>query len=197
MTTLIATFDILSFWRIGTGHGEAGTLDSLCARDELGLPVIPGRSVRGLFREAVREATALGWLKAPETETRLFGTRLSGTNAAGSTEPAPGMLRFDDARLPDQDRAALAARRELIAELFAIKRSTAMIAATGTARPHSLRFDEVALPVTLRAEIATLPGAPVDAARTLKDVSCLIRALGSQRTRGLGRVIVTVAEKAQ
>jgi CRISPR/Cas system CSM-associated protein Csm3 (group 7 of RAMP superfamily) len=195
MTCMVANFRVLSFWRVGTGRGELGTLDSHCARDDLGLPVIPGRSVRGLFREAVREAAALGLLGDNSAETKLFGTRLGGTLTLGD-EPEAGTLRFEDARLPTETRTLLAMAPALASKLFTTKRSTAMDRFTGAAKPRSLRFDEVALPVDLVAPVDLLFGAPADAFNILETVAPLIRGVGSQRTRGLGRVIVTVKQGA-
>lgn len=186
---MIVTFRILSYWRIGTGRGDASTLDSRCARDRHGLPFLPGRSVRGLLREAVREASEFDPDIPDRAEIALFGSRAKpGEEASDVTRP--GTLRVEDATLGEDETAALMGRDDLIAGLFAAKRATAM-EKTGTARPHSLRFDEVALPVTLQARISPLDAAPSGWEAMLGAALPLIRAIGSHRTRGLGRVIVT------
>ena len=49
MTTLCITFD--SDWHIGTGAGVPGDLDAVVRRDADGLPVVPARTVVGLWRD--------------------------------------------------------------------------------------------------------------------------------------------------
>ncbi|MGQ0566600.1 MAG: RAMP superfamily CRISPR-associated protein [Gemmobacter sp.] len=184
-------FRFLSFWQVGTGEGAMGTFDSRAARDPDGLPLIPGRQVKGLCRQAVYDAAAMG---VPHVDRKavvsLFGTR-SLPGRPLHDETTAGLLRFSDARLPDNDRAALRGKADLIAGLFQSRRSTAMTD-TGTARPHSLRYDEVVLPLVLVADVTPLPGVNVGNWRkSLTDALPLLNAVGSGRTRGLGRVIVT------
>ncbi len=183
------TFRILSYWQVGTGQGEAGAADALCARDADRLPYVPGRQVKGLFREAVREAVAVGILKT-NVEAALFGGRAL-PGAALLDAPESGKLRFTDARLPEADRYALRGQPDLIAELFRTQRSTAIDPNTSTAKPKSLRMDQVAIPLTLEAEITVLGEAHTGWEDQIRAVAHLIRAVGGGRTRGLGRVIVT------
>lgn len=190
------TFRLLSFWQVGTGGGEMGTFDSRAARDPLGLPLIPGRQVKGLCRQAVYDAELMRIEGVPAgSSTRLFGTRSLGTDDDGSgapIEPADheqGCLRFTDARLAEADRQALGGRPEAIAQLYVSRRSTAMNE-RGTAKAHSLRYDELVIPVNLIATVTAAHFAPADWQTILKAALPLINAVGSGRTRGLGRVIV-------
>lgn len=189
MTRLV--FDIRSWWLVGTGGGEMATFDDRPIRDDLGLPMIPGRQVRGLCRQALLEAEALFPDLAGVTEL-LCGTRAQ-PGAPLLDDPRPGCLRFDSARLPDDERAALAGRDGLIGQLYSTRRSTAMTAA-GVARPRSLRFEEVVVPLTLTAGVTPLAGAPSDWKDRLRRALPLLTAVGSDRTRGLGRVIVTLED---
>lgn len=184
-------FRILSFWQVGTGAGEMGIFDERPIRDPLGLPFIPGRQVKGLCRQAVRDAETF-CVAAAGTADALFGTR-AGPGKPLLDDPKPGVLRFEDARLPVAERAALAGRHELICGLYRTRRSTAMTAA-GVARPHSLRFEEVAIPLTLEAEVSRPDKADDDWMADLRTALPLIVALGSGRTRGMGRVIVTMED---
>lgn len=184
---MMVRFRILSYWRVGTGAGMAGSFDSRCARDHDGLPIIPGRQVKGLLREAVREAEGLRHVTAGMTEA-LFGSRALPDQPL-LTDPTPGALRFDNAALPQNERQALLADPSLIGGLFQVKRATAI--QDGVAKSHSLRFDEVAIPLDLYAEVS----GPADGSdgwdAALITAMRLIRAVGSGRTRGLGRVIVS------
>ncbi len=190
------TFRILSFWRVGTGGGRGGALDAVCARDPDGMPLVPGRQVRGLLREAVRDGEALKWIdgKGKSIETLLFGSRQSGEEMQPQTRP--GTLRFESALLPEAERQALRGNDDLIARLFAVRSTTAIDPASGTAMPRSLRAEEVAIPLTLEARVHPLPGAPGNWREHLQTALPLIRGLGSGRRRGLGRVIVTCNAEA-
>lgn len=193
-------FRILSYWRVGSGSGTMGTFDSRAARCPNGLPIVPGRQVKGLCRQAVYEAEALKLPWVPEgTSNHLFGMRLIGRDGGRDRarprivdeDPVPGVLRFSDAQLPDETRAALVGHPERIAALFGSVRSTA-ITEKGTARSHSLRFDEVVLPLDLTAEVAPFSPAARDWEKAIRAALPLLNAIGSGRTRGLGRVIVTL-----
>lgn len=181
-------FRVLSFWQVGSGAGEMGTFDSRPMKED-GLPVIPGKQVKGLCRQAVREALAMKLPSVPgDSEICLFGER-SPPGQPLLDVPKPGDVRFDTARLPKADRDALAGQAALIAGLYRTRRSTAMTE-NGIAKPHSLRFDEVTIPLTLGAAIELSDGD----AGILRAALPLIEALGSGRTRGLGRVIVTLED---
>jgi len=187
---ILVTVDILSFWRVGTGHGQSSTFDAVCARDADRLPYVPGRQMRGLFREAVTDAIELEWLTGLN-EVDLFGSR--STVDAEDLGPAStkGTLRFENSRLPRTDRDAIRADQSLIDRLFDTKRSTSIDAETMTAKARSLRFEEVAIPLKLFTTITPLTGAPVGWDVALITASPLIRGVGSGRNRGLGRCRVT------
>lgn len=188
------TFEILSYWRVGTGQARGGTLDAVCARDGQGLPYIPGRQVRGLLREALTDAIELEWLKNVTVDD-LFGQNPPKADQAAQPDTKPGTLRFENARLADADRRALVTQPELKDRLFDTRRSTAIDPGTGTAKNRSLRFEEVAIPLTLIAEVSPLADAPANWFDCLDTAAPLIRGIGSGRNRGLGRVIVTCEQE--
>ena len=191
--SLKVTFQLLSYWRVGTGGSEAAGLDAVCAKDRHGIPRIPGKQVRGLFREAVRDYLLIS-TQSDAVLTHLFGSR-STPDQPMLGESAEGTLRFVDAQLAEVDLAALSSQPDLIPGLYRRKRSTALMAETGVAKPHSLRMEEVAVPVDLECQIEALPDADPLWSEHLMKASFLIRAIGSGRSRGLGRVIVTVGEQ--
>lgn len=188
MTRLV--FNILSFWLVGSGAGEMATFDARPIRDALGLPVIPGRQVKGLCRQAMRDAESLFPDTLSEMTVALFGDRADPGKPLRNN-PNPSTLRFDDARLPENERAALVGHDDLIAQLYCTRRSTAMTE-MGVARPHSLRLEEMVVPLRLEAGVSALSGAPIDWQNKLREALPLLNAVGSDRTRGLGRVIVTL-----
>jgi hypothetical protein len=108
---------------------------------------------------------------------------------------SPGKLWFGSATLPQawRDWASNASEHEVrpvLDELFRRVASTA-IDKKGVAREHTLRVVEVVVPLTLRAEVL----GPDDDPGWARDMdACLpfLRALGSRRHRGYGRVSVTM-----
>lgn len=185
------------YWHAGSGAGRGGHLDAVVRRDNLGLPLLPGRSLKGLLRDAVQRANDFGWFGdvGGDPATVLFGTP---PQTLSVDETQPGLLRFSDATLPDDFRAAMAhlrvtdeARCTALANgLFREMFSTAMEEDSGVARKHSLRGIEVAVPCQLHATVEALGASSlampwqqiIDVARPL------MRAVGAQRHRGYGRV---------
>ena len=57
------------------GEGRAGVVDRDVAFDDLGLPVLPGRRLKGLWREAYRDAADAWTLcgQSPMPADRIFG----------------------------------------------------------------------------------------------------------------------------
>lgn len=206
----IVKFAISSYWQSGSGLGADAVADSVVVKGEDGLPYIPGRSVKGLLREAVTLASLSG-LVPRDRVVRWFGSPLAGTDAMGrhdddddqqerrledgrfaSTE---GALWFGSALLPEPWRAWSRSLREpaqdpIVQSLYAYMASTA-IDQYGTARQHSLRVYEVAVPMDLYAAI-TGPSDDNVWISDLKSCAPLLRVLGARRSRGFGRVDVTV-----
>ena len=199
------TTDLLSYWRCGTGEGRSAMLDATCLRDANGLPYVPGRHLRGLLRDAVRDLEALGADGFADQTVRLFGEE--GFVADGqSGEPTPrlktrpGLIWIDNAVLPEETRHWIAATPGASAELFRTTRSTAIEPQTGAAAEQSLRAEEVAIPLSLAAPIGLVSEA--DAAdgaairKLLAEACVLLRCLGAKRSRGLGRCRVTLEAAA-
>ncbi len=186
--------DLMHYWHAGTGVGRGGHLDAVVRRDALGLPYVPGRTLKGLLRDAVRTAHAFGWYgDADDPEVLLFGSDSRTPSTDGST---PGLLRVSDAHLPSPLKDAMKMmapdqRVTIVAGLYREMFSTAVDMDSGTARPKSLRGIEVAVPCQLVADIEWLDDASeVRSMQTLRVALPLLRAVGSHRNRGYGRMRV-------
>jgi len=203
-------FDLLSFWHAGTGRGGGADVDAVVARTPGGLPFLPGRTVKGLLRQATELGEACGALAAGTAET-WFGTAVeaaapsTGSGDRGTRverleearyRTRPGMLRVGSAllgRSPDERArweawaAAHPNERELLLDRFA----STQIGDTGVAEPGTLRAIEVAVPVPLHADV-DFPDAPQGWQEQLASVLPLLRGVGSDRHRGLGRVQVSL-----
>lgn len=190
MSRMTLKVEMLGYWQAGTGRGAGAHVDNLTHTDANGLPEIPGRTLKGLLRDAVRQAGQFGWLEQEDLHRLLFGVR--GEEAGASK---PGCLRIGSARLPEEERQWLAGPgRDCVPELFRDLHSTAIDPISGTARAQSLRGTQVALPVVLYADIDTLGEPPANWLEQLRLCLPLIRAVGSGKTRGLGRAQLTLLE---
>lgn len=188
------TFDIRSDWHVGAGREGGAYADSLVFKDPNGLPVLPGKSIKGLIRHAFHEAFSYGWLDdATEDDlTHLFGRE-------GAELNNQGLVHFSSATLSSPELAYFNENKEAIHHLYRVRHSTAIEQKTGVAKEGSLRTMEVAVPMTLSAPL-TIQAAPKQAAqyqKWLKTALPLVCALGGKRRRGLGEVIVTLAQQKE
>jgi hypothetical protein len=200
--------DLLGYWHAGTGRGDGALADAVVFRDG-NLPVVPGRTVKGLLRDAAAHAADVGVFDAHEV-VRLFGSPLESkrknADAVGALEAEarfrtePGRLRVGTAALgasaADQRAwrtwAATPKGKALAATLVTTLSSTAL--EDGVAKDATLRTLEVAVPLTLYAPLEL----PEPEARVWKDlnvaVGLFLTELGSHRNRGLGRCQAAVVE---
>ena len=193
--TAIVEIILHGYWHAGSGEGRSADADALVLKDQNGLPWLPGRTLKGLLRDAVRTCEEAGAVRAGATDV-LFGRETRKGEPDGSV---PGRLRVGNAVLSEAVCAAIA-RSEEKAGLYDTFAST-RIDAEGLAEDKTLRTIELAVPVTLWAEVALLApdvpesGAAEDGSEALAEEwfsvlekACgVLRRLGSGRNRGLGR----------
>ena len=190
MNKSILKFRLLSYWHMGSGFGEGANLDALVIRTAAGLPFIPGRTVKGLVREAVLTAEECGRLSAGTTD-ELFGTKAK-EHAQSRYETTPGLLCFSNATLGSAMEEWAADHAAVTGHLYCQLSST-KINPSGIAADNTLRRIEAAVPLELTAEVT---GAGSDPAwkSALRTALPLLRRVGSHRHRGLGRVEVEILE---
>ncbi|RMG29611.1 MAG: hypothetical protein D6721_05670 [Gammaproteobacteria bacterium] len=203
MNAACLEIELLGYWHAGGGRGAGAVLDAVVHRDPNGLPVLPGRHLKGLLRDALARAEAWDWPGVPtgSTET-LFGA--PAREGKGKEHPpapsSPGCLRVSDATLPDELAHWLAGSggKGSLPHLFRSLYATAIDHETGTARDRSLRGIEVVVPLTLFSRITPVPDRepPPDWQDRIRAVLPLIDAVGAHRTRGLGRAILRLKEVA-
>jgi len=204
MKTALLTIDIQAYWHPGTGRGSGFHLDAITHTGADGLPRLPGRTLKGLLRDAVHRAELWGWPRVPAgTTVALFGSRTNPGRVATADPPVtpqprrdenlstPGLLRVSDATLPAEVATYLASEdgKKLVPGLYREHFSTAIDAATGVAQGRSLRGMQVVVPLMLEARIDEVSGiaSVPDWRALLETVFALIPAVGAHRTRGFGR----------
>lgn len=195
---LTLRIELLSPLCVGAGTGRAGYVDREVTFDEAGLPLIPGRSLKGLLRDAYRQLAQV----LPPTASaidELFGK---------PGEELAGRLRIGNARLEHYQRlrswldgtyAQLGGtihREDVIACYTEIRRQTAIDRETGSPRKETLRATRV-LRRGLRFE-AMVSGNLREADRAaLALAAAALKQMGTARTRGLGEVTCALYEEGK
>ncbi len=180
--------EIRSPWHPGSGRGRGSQYDAVALRSQSGLPYLPGRTLRGLLRDAF-ECIEHWQHLAPGTTTSLFGELAR----AGRGQPSKrGRIRIDNAVIGAAESLWLQCTPGAIAALYLAHHQTTIDFGRGVARPKHLRAVELVLPMTLhsRIEIESATAADWDALRVALR---LVRAVGAGRTRGFGRAVLRLA----
>ena len=192
---------IHSYWHPGTGRGQGSDMDAVTQRDTANkLPVLPGRSLRGLLRDAVTRWEQFAAPDAPALlAQQLFGSEPDVSADDGDSKWRSGLLRVNNAVLPYAIQHHLGeGNADLLPGLYQRLYSTAVEYGTGTAKHKSLRGIEVVVPLTLYARLDEIPGrgAVEDWPARIADALHLIDAVGAHRSRGLGRATISLEEVA-
>ncbi|MEE3422280.1 MAG: RAMP superfamily CRISPR-associated protein [Succinimonas sp.] len=206
------TVNFLGCWFVSAGQEKGAYTDELILRDADGFPFVPGKTLKGVFREAFRVAGNSGWFDKFNSEgldKAVFRDRLiqtifghDGKKEGFSQDElhAEGLIHFTNAALPATVKESIGEKKEY---LFTTVQSTAIDNESGTALNQSLRTIEAAVPMHLLAEITLDPpfantGESEDGLKlTAEDlseisalfpaVSALITEIGGKRRRGFGR----------
>lgn len=188
----VIVLDILTWWHAGTGRGDGPAADAVVARTAEGLPYLPGRTVKGLARDAVRLGVRAGLATKQELEEWFGSELIDGTpdNRERRLEETrfrtrPGSLRFESATL-GASWAQWAAAHPLEREMLVSRFASTCIDDEGIAVDESLRVIEISVPLTLRAGVSGLNRGSIQALN--ESLPLFLRGLGSHRNRGLGRV---------
>lgn len=178
---------LYSFWSAGSGK-VGGSLDSIVLRDKDNLPYIPGRTFKGLLRDAYNEC---GY----KNKNALFGYNIfEKDNDYSKEDLKKGNLRFNSVKV-------LTNRAEIIPIAYQLYRTKTAISLDENkqADDGSLRKTEMTIPLTLEVDLHYKNGCqPKDGNSDIEDLesACkMLRFLGEKRHRGLGRCKITIVEE--
>lgn len=210
--------DILDYWHAGSGLSAGTRVDALTVKDAAGLPYLPGRTLKGLLRDACDQLESWGAFNdQPDygfpVTALLFGTRGS-ADQSDRTDVRPGLLLVNDARLSSEEIAWFSqlkgGNRAQISLLSREVMSTAIEnkgVRKGIAKNASLRGMEVSVPMTLLAGVEVCPWIQGDdewaqaqqklvqsgsIEKLLKTLLPFVEAIGGNRTRGYGRAEISL-----
>lgn len=198
MPTYKLQFKLRSAATFGRGDGVAGLVDREVEHDAHGLPILRGRTLKGLLAEECanivyaleKQGDSHNWNRDAH---ELFGS-------PGSTIEEIGILRVSDARPPENLRYSVRAAIEdgsstpdqILESLTAIRRQTSMNE-HGAPEHGSLRSMRVILPGTIFEASLDFDQEPNDRSLALL-VACTLawRRAGTERNRGRGRLSATL-----
>lgn len=178
-----------SYWHCGSGLAAGADVDALVVKDKDGLPYVPGKTIKGLLKEA---ATELLCLKAGVTEKELETEdsffKVFGSKGSAKGKQVVSEAFFSNAELAVELKAKII-KGGLAECLYESVSRTAL--KDGVADEHSLRKVQVAVPCTLYGRVLFVPE---DMKETLEDAMKFVKALGLNRSRGLGRCTFTIVK---
>lgn len=198
MMTITYRIQFFEYWHSSSGLA-AGTNTNLSVRKtRAGLPLIPGRALKGLLNEAAYKLYSLpNDLIQQDFLEKVFGTGDDEYNknsdlAADSDLSKASQCFFSNAELSAQLTTSLGDNAAHKSLLFTNRSSTRMDE-KGIAIDNTLRTIQVTVPLTLYAKITDFP----EDAHYLQQLTyCMqwIKKMGLNRTRGLGRCTFTIVE---
>ena len=186
--------EFFSNWHCGSGLAAGADVDALVVKDKDGLPYVPGRTIKGLLRDA---ATELGY--AEDYIIKVFGkdVKQNDKNAEqngndGEQYSQAGCAFFSNAELSKHEAAEIV-KGQLTPYLYQTFASTA-IDDNGIAKDGSLRRIETVVPCTLYASINGIGGTDE---KMLMEAMMYIKRMGTDRNRGYGRCKISIGKEDQ
>lgn len=174
----------LSEWHIGSGLGAGAASDAVVLVDKNQMPFVPGKTIKGLLRDAMCEINEVQQEKISKDDIlRIFGQE---KELKENEELKNGNAHFSNATI-EKDEYNVIVQKKLQEYIVKNIASTA-INEYGVAEEKSLRSREVCIPMTLFGSI------DIEAADEVKVKMALqwVRAMGVNRNRGLGRCKITI-----
>jgi CRISPR/Cas system CSM-associated protein Csm3 (group 7 of RAMP superfamily) len=181
MSKIIYKIQFFDYWHAGSGLAGSTYADSIVHKTEDELPMIPGRTVKGLLRDAAKILHELD----NSLITKAFIVDVFGE------KDTPTICFFSNATLSQKLAEKIVQENQQDA-LYEVLAST-QIDADGQAKEGSLRQLEVTIPIILYGMIDDFPNNHLYKAQM---IHCLnwVKQLGLNRNRGLGRCQFSIVE---
>lgn len=185
METIIYKIDFFSYWHVSSGLYGSTHADLLVNKTKEGLPFIPGKTLKGLLREAAEFLNKLNsdFVKI-DFVNDVFGEKEpEGNNNDSEKYREEALSFFSSATLSKNLQSKIDSTNS--SYLYKVLSST-KISEIGLAEDHSLRELEVTIPLTLYASIEDFPKKEGYVAQ-LEHCMNFVKRMGLNRSRGLGR----------
>lgn len=197
MTYYVLEIKLQSPLTSASGEGRIGLVDRDVVFDDLGLPVLPGRRLKGLWRDAYRDV-ADAWQQCGESPTsaeQIFGDSGRGPgdgdayiHVANAELKAASPLKEWLVYLQHPEIRKLHAD-DVVNHYATVRTQTAVDRLTGAAKENTLRLTR-----TLKSDLVfwapvRFVGAPnTELQNALALGAAALQHMGTTRTRGLGKV---------
>lgn len=191
MTEYILQIKLQSPLTSAAGEGRVGVVDRDIAFDDLGLPILPGRRLKGLWREAYRDVADAWKLcgESPIPVDHIFGKSGQGdaclyiANAelqkASSLKEWLKYLQHDQKLHPD----------DVIQHFATVRAQTAIDRKTGAALENTLRLTRtLKADLVFQARVRFFETPDNTQLNALSLGAAALQHMGTARTRGLGKV---------
>ena len=174
------TLTFFSDWHAGSGLSAGAETDAVVIKDSNNLPFLPGKTIKGLVRDALMDiATMQKELVPTAVIERLLGKEVVINQETKSS--FAGTLFFSNAHIPQGVANEISLK--MSHHLYRTIASTA-IERNGITKKGSLRSMEVCIPIQLEGYI---DGIDPEDIHFIDLAFKLIRHAGVGRNRGLGR----------
>lgn len=182
-------------WHAGSGLAAGADVDALVIKDKNKLPYLPGKTIKGLVREALEETIQHKKVNKIEIVKENFGVfEMSEKNEEEIKKMLRGNVFFTNAHLSKELSDAISANNHLYRFMYRSVSSTAIVEKTGVATVHSLRRIQTTIPCELYGDILNVNS---ELENEIIDALGFIKRLGVGRNRGLGRCKFTVVGKEE
>lgn len=188
MKTIKYQIQFYTYWHTGSGLSGGVDMNLTVIKNEYGLPLIPGKTLKGLLRDAATNLKDLdSSVVSQEFIDTVFGIEENREKENREKPYQQGQCFFSNATLSKYLTTHLSSSdgEEKKGLLFISMASTA-IDCNGIARDQTLRQMEITIPLTLYATIESFP----EDQKMIEQLNfCFqwIKKMGTNRTRGLGR----------
>lgn len=174
------TITFLSDWHIGSGLGSGADADSTVLKDKNDFPYVPGKTIKGLLKDALLDISELQPGHAPrDLIDEIFGYQSDTLENARSHQ---GTVFFSNATVAMEEQNII--NNDMKPFLYRQFAST-KINKNGIAEQGSLRTIEVTIPMIVEGYISG--EFTTDKQVLIEKGFKLIRSIGTLRNRGLGR----------
>lgn len=185
MCSVTYRLEFFSDWHCGSGLAAGADVDALVIKDKNRLPYIPGKTIKGLVREAIVD---LLYLSLPQEKSEVEDKKKAafiktfGYFNDDDYSGQQGSCFFTNAEFPEAKAQAILTNHAQ-EFLYRIQTSTA-IDENGVADEHSLRRLETVVPCELQGMILNIDKNIVE---EVQNALRMIKRIGVNRNRGLGR----------
>ncbi|MCF6173236.1 MAG: RAMP superfamily CRISPR-associated protein [Campylobacteraceae bacterium] len=169
--------EFYDYWHHSSGLSGGAALDSYVVKDSDGLPYVAGKTIKGLVREMAEIVGECAFIN------RCFGGSSDDKDRCYDKEQKnkEGICHFTNADIKDDEKDEIVSN-SLQSYLYDVIASTKI--EDGIAVDDSLREIEVVKPISLYGEILDVEEKDME---NLKNALKMVKRLGLNRTRGLGR----------